>query len=58
MTTTLAQPKTQTQANKQLDAIDGEFDYLIGLRPQTKDLNSDYYQGYKQAADKQGKCPF
>lgn len=53
---TLTQTKPQTQANKQLDAIDGEFDYLIGLRPQT--LTGTYYQGYKAAADKKGECPF
>lgn len=56
--TTLTQNKPQPQPTKQLDAIDGEFDFLIGLRPQAKDLSSDYYQGYKQAADKQGQCPF
>jgi hypothetical protein len=56
--TTLTQNKPQAQTTKQLDAIDGEFDYLIGLRPQVKDLNSDYYKGYKAAADKQGKTPF
>ncbi|MFM6136739.1 MAG: hypothetical protein ACKPCP_21760, partial [Sphaerospermopsis kisseleviana] len=53
--TTVTQTKPQTKSN-QLDAIDGEFDYLIGLRPQT--LTGTYYQGYKAAADKQGQCPF
>ena len=54
---TLAQNKTQTQTTKQFDTVDGEFDFLIGLRPQVKDLTSDYYQGYKKAADKAGQCP-
>jgi|694.fasta_scaffold91144_2 hypothetical protein len=54
--TTLTQNKPQAQTTKQLDAIDGEFDYLIGLRPQT--LTGSYYQGYKAAADKAGQCPF
>ena len=55
---TLAQNKTQTQTTKQFDTVDGDFDFLIGLRPQVKDLTSDYYQGYKKAADKAGQCPF
>jgi hypothetical protein len=56
--TTLTQPQAQPQTTKQLDAIDGEFDYLIGLRPQTTNYTSDYYQGYKKAADKLNQCPF
>jgi hypothetical protein len=55
-TLTQNKPQAQPQTTKQLDAIDGEFDFLIGLRPQS--LTGTYYQGYKQAADKQGKCPF
>ncbi|MFM6137581.1 MAG: hypothetical protein ACKPCP_26125 [Sphaerospermopsis kisseleviana] len=54
--TTVAQTKPQAQVNKHLDAIDGEFDYLIGLRPRT--LKGNYYEGYKAAADKKGECPF
>ncbi len=56
MSTTVTQSKPQTQPHTHLEALDGEFDYLIGLRPQT--LTGTYYQGYKAAADKQGQCPF
>ncbi|MFM6135360.1 MAG: hypothetical protein ACKPCP_14570, partial [Sphaerospermopsis kisseleviana] len=56
MSTTVTQTKPQSQPHSHLDAIDGEFDYLIGLRPQT--LTGTYYLGYKAAADKQGQCPF
>lgn len=55
MTTTLTQPKLQTQT---LTYFDGEFDAIIGLLPQVMELDSPYYQGYLAASLKFDLVPF